>query len=293
MDVNTNQTNSSTSIREADRDILATMIHWLMSGEKTQLLTWENTYQGSFKIHNKEELASQLGLRWDTLQRKMKKLGIWCVPERGCPVNDRVYYFPTDPSVYKGTGGSPMNMNNNNGTNIINPKQQSIPSQQLQQQFHNIPQESQMFSTGPFLPSTSYNQQEYISPSNPIPYQLQNSSILGAVASSTNMTYVHNIQQNGTPIKLPPIHQVMPPPISMTNFGIPLVPLMSSSTPQYYHPSIPSTVTSFSPPPVMRKSYIPEVIDTSTNYSEPPSEKQDQEFTNPSKRSKQIKDEDN
>ncbi len=89
----------TTPIREADRDILATMIHWLMCGEKTQLLTWESTYQGSFKVHNKEELAAQLGLRWDTLQRKMKKLGIWCVPERGCPVSDRVYYFPTDPSI--------------------------------------------------------------------------------------------------------------------------------------------------------------------------------------------------
>ena len=30
-----------------------------------------------------EKLAEFFGLQWDTMQRKMKKLGFWCVPERG------------------------------------------------------------------------------------------------------------------------------------------------------------------------------------------------------------------
>jgi hypothetical protein len=82
-------------VKEADKDILASIVRWLQQGEKKELVTWEDKKNRSFKIHDKETLAIQLGLRWDTLQRKMKRIGIWCVPERGCAVNDRVYYFPS------------------------------------------------------------------------------------------------------------------------------------------------------------------------------------------------------
>jgi len=180
-------------VREADRDILATMIHWLMAGEKIHLLTWENAYQGSFKIYDKEELAAELGLRWDTLQRKMKKLGIWCIPERGCPVNDRIYYFPTDPNMYNN------NIKDNNQSKELNYLGQKNNSFNLNH-----------FSDNPFL--SDYNKQSY---------QYPNHQVL-ANSSSTNINHVLP-PPNQNSLILPPIHNVMPqisyslPPPPSTN----------------------------------------------------------------------------
>jgi len=254
-----------------------------------------------------------LGLRWDTLQRKMKKLGIWFVPERGCPVNDRVYYFPTDPTVYKANVANPTSSNTtttstpsnntttssisntitttapNNVPTIATTAQKSLqfsrsssPSTSIQHlsigQLSHIPPQypmpsdssniSAMFSSPTFLPTAHnpYTHPDYMSSTvGSYPLPSSNVPISPAMASSTNinMNYLSNFQ-NGVPIRLPPIHQVMSPTIQ-SNYGIPLVRMMPSPTHPYYPPPHPN----FSPIPRTSSAYQqqpPPKLNENTNF---------------------------